>query len=55
MDEGMLVGWVNFQSGDNHTTKITVTFVISHFDILWYYKNPIPFEYHIFWLPVSHL
>jgi len=25
-----------------HTTKITVIFVISHFDIVWYYKNPIP-------------
>jgi len=22
-----------------HTTKITVTFVISHFDIVWYYKK----------------
>jgi len=33
-----------------HTTKITVTSVISHFDIVWYYKNPISSKYHIFWL-----
>jgi len=32
----------------NHTTKITVTFVISHFDIVWYDKNSIPLKYHLF-------
>jgi len=34
----------------SHTTKIIVTFVTSHFDTVWYYKNPIPLNYHIFWL-----
>jgi len=34
----------------NHTTKIIVTFVISHFDIVWCYKNPIFLKYHIIWL-----
>jgi len=33
----------------NLTIKITVTFVISRFDIIWYYKNIISLKYHIFW------
>jgi len=32
----------------SHTTKITVTSIISHFDIVWYYKISIPLKYHLF-------
>jgi len=30
---------------NHHTTKITLTSLISHFDIVWYYKNPIPLTF----------
>jgi len=48
------INWISnieFSFLDNHiyhTTKITTTFVISHFDIVWYYQNSIPLKYHIF-------
>jgi len=42
--------WVILRVLINHTTKITVISVMSYFDIVWYYKNPILLKYHIFLL-----